>query len=72
MIFCYLKQYLQTDFAENLLARKKIQIKAWFSILGAEIMSYVELHCKSTQISQENKLYSAVSEKSLDSLAINL
>ena len=35
-------------------------------------MSYVELHCKSTQISQENKLYSAVSEKSLDSLAINL
>ena len=35
-------------------------------------MSHVELHCKSTQISQENKLYSAVSEKSLDSLAINL
>ena len=41
-----LKQCLPTDFTENLLARKKIQIKAWYRILGTEILSYEEFHCK--------------------------
>ena len=52
-----LKQCLPTDFAENLLARKKIQIKAWYRIIGTKILSYEEFHCKTTQISEENELY---------------
>ena len=38
---------------------KKIQIKAWCRILGAEILGYDKLHCKTTQISDENELYPA-------------
>ena len=44
MIFCYLNQCLLTEFAENLLTRKKIQIKAWYNILGREILSCEEFH----------------------------
>ena len=28
-------------------------------MLGAEILSYKEIHCKATQIAEENKLYPA-------------
>ena len=56
MIFSYLKQCLPTNFAENLLARKKIQIKPWYRILGTEILSCEEFHCKTTQISEKNEL----------------
>ena len=49
MIFCYLKQCLLADFAENLLVRKKIQIKAWYRILGTEILSYEEFLFKTMQ-----------------------
>ena len=52
-----MKQCLPTDFAENLLTRKKIQIKAWYRILRTEKLSYEEFHCKATQISEENELY---------------
>ena len=37
--------------------KKNVQIKAWYMILGTEILSYEELHCKTTQISEENELY---------------
>ena len=37
MIFCYLKQYLPTDLAENLLATKKMQMKALYMILDTEM-----------------------------------
>ena len=36
--------------------RKKIEVKAWYRILGTEILSYKEFHCKTMQISEENKL----------------
>ena len=54
-----MKQCLPTNFAENLLARKKIQIKSWYRILSTEILSYEEFHCKTTQISEENELFPA-------------
>ena len=38
--------------------RKNIQTKAWYSLLGTEILNYEELHCKTTHISEENELYS--------------
>ena len=47
------------SFAENLLVRKKIQIKAWYRILGTEILSYEEFHCKTIQISEETELHPA-------------
>ena len=50
---------MPTDFVENLLARKKIQVKAWYRILGTEILRYDDFHCKTAQISEENKLYPA-------------
>lgn len=40
-------------------------------MLGAEIFSYEEFCCKTTQLSEENKLYPQ-NEYSLDSLAYNL
>ena len=40
-------------------------------MLGTEIMSYEEFHCKTTQISEGNELYQA-KENSLDSLVRNL
>ena len=57
--FADLEQCLPTYFPENLLARKKVQIKAGYRILGTEKLSYEEIHCKTTQISEENKLYPA-------------
>ena len=69
--FADLKQYLPTDFAENLLARAKNQIKAWCRILGTEILSYEEFHLKTTQISEENKFHPG-NKNSQDSLASNL
>ena len=38
-------------------SKKKIQIKAWYRLLGTEILSYKEFHCKTTQISEENELF---------------
>ena len=57
LYFTDLKQCLPTDVAENLLARKKIQIKTWYRILGTEMLSYKEFHCITIQISEENGLY---------------
>ena len=37
-------------------SKKKVQIKALYRILGIEILSYEELHCKTMQISEENEL----------------
>ena len=54
-----MKQCLPTDFAEHLLARMKIQIKAWYRILGTKILSYEEFHFKTTQISEEDELFPA-------------
>ena len=48
-----LKQCLPTDFTENLLARKKI--KVCYRILGTEILSYEEFHCKTVQVSGEDE-----------------
>ena len=62
IILCCLEQCVQTDFAENILARKKIQIKALFRSLGTKISSYEEFHCKTTQISEGNELYPAKSK----------
>ena len=50
---------MPTDFVENLPTRKKIQVKAWCRILGTEILRYYDFHSKTTQISEENKLYPA-------------
>ena len=66
-----MKQCLSTDFAENLLVRMKIQIKAWYRILGTEILSNEEFHCKTTQFSEETN-YTRQNENSLDSLAGNI
>ena len=49
-------QCLLTDLEENLQARKKIQEKPWYRILGTEIFKN---YGKTTQISEEKKLYSA-------------
>ena len=49
-------------------SKKKIQIKAWYRILGTEISSYEEFHRKTVQISEE-KDYTRQNENSLDSLA---
>ena len=43
--------------AENRLERKKNQITAWYMISSTEILSYEEFHCKTMEISEENKLY---------------
>ena len=40
-------------------SRKKVQIKDWYRILGIEILSYEEFHCKTMQISEESELYPA-------------
>ena len=66
-----MKQCLATNFAENLLARKIIQIKSWYRILSTEILSYEEFHCKTTQISEETN-FARQNENSLDSLASNI
>ena len=58
MIFCWLEA-MPSDFAENILARKKIENKAWYTILGTETLSYEEFHCKAAQISEEIELYLA-------------
>ena len=55
MIFFWL-EVIFTDFAENLHAGKKIQIKGWYMILGTDILSYEEFHCKTMQISEESEL----------------
>ena len=46
-------------------------MKAWYRILGTEILSYEEFHCKTTQISKENNNIQQ-NENSLGSLAGNL
>ena len=52
-------------------SKKKIQIKAWYRILGTEILSYEEFYCKTMQISEETN-YTPQNENSLDSLASNI
>ena len=73
MIFCYLKQYLPTDLAENLLATKKMQMKAWYMILDTEMSSRV---IKSSTVkllkSQRKTNYTSKNEHSLESIASNL
>ena len=46
MIFCWLEAILLDRLYRNLLARKKIHVKAWYRILGTEILSYEEFDCK--------------------------
>ena len=58
MIFCWLEAIL-TKLAESVLARKKIQMKACYKILGTENSSYAEFHSKTTQIPRETELYPA-------------
>ena len=60
MIFFRIEVILSDrDVVENLLARKKIQIKAWYSILRTEILSNEDFRNKNTQTSEENELYPA-------------
>ena len=59
IVFFWLQAMLTDRLCGNLLARIKIQIKAWYRILGIEILSYEEFHCKTTQISEKNELYPA-------------
>ena len=66
-----MKQCLPTEFVENVLARKKIQVKGCYRILGTEIFSYEELHSKTTQISKE-KNYTQQNEFNLDTSPSNL
>ena len=61
MIFCHLEamhinqQTLQKIYYQE----KKNQIKLCYRILVAELLSYEEVHCKTTQISRVNELYPA-------------
>ena len=52
---------------------RKIQIKAWYRILGSEILSYEEFHCKLNKLrkSQSKTNYIWQNENSLDSLLSN-
>ena len=49
-------------------SKNKIQVKAWCRILGTEILSYEEFHCKTTRKSQSKSNYTRQNENSLDSL----
>ena len=74
MIFCWFEWMLT-----NRLCRKstrkitKIQIKAWYSVLGTEILSYEEFHCKLNKLrkSQSKTNYIWQNENSPDSLVSN-
>ena len=59
MVFCWLEAILTKKLRRKFTNRKKNQIKAWYWILGTEILSYKDFHCKTTQISEENELYPA-------------
>ena len=52
---------------------RKIQKKAWYRILGSEILSYEEFHCKLNKLrkSQSKTNYIWQNENSLDSLLSN-
>ena len=52
---------------------RKIQIKAWYRILGSEILSYEEFHFKLNKLrkSQSKTNYIWQNENSLDSLLSN-
>ena len=39
--------------------KTKIQITAWYRILGLEILNYEEFQCKTTEISEENGSHQA-------------
>ena len=59
MIFSWLDSVLTDRLHRKSTNKKKIQRKAWYRLLGTEISSYEEFHCKNTQISEENELYQA-------------
>ena len=59
MIFCWLEAMLTERLRRKSSSKKKLQIKAWYRILGTEISSYEDFHCKTTQISEENELHQA-------------
>ena len=71
VIFYWFEAMLTDRLCRKSTSKKKIQMKAWYKILGTEILSYEELLCKTMQISEENELYPA-KWNSLDSLASNL
>ena len=52
---------------------RNIKMKAWYSILGTEILSYEEFHCKLNKLrkSQRKAYYICQNENSLDSLVSN-
>ena len=59
MIFCRPEAMLTNRLCRKSFSKKKIQIKAWYRILGTEILTYEVFHCKTMQISEEHKLYLA-------------
>ena len=59
MIFCWLEAMFTDRLRRKSTSKKYVHIKAWYMILGTEISSYEEFHCKTTQISEENELYQA-------------
>ena len=59
MIFCWLEAKLTDALCRKSTSMKKIQIKPWYRILGTEISSYEEFHCKTKEISEEKELYLA-------------
>ena len=73
MIFCYLKQYLPTDLAENIISTKKMQMKAWYMILDTE-MSWRVIKSSTVKLlkSQRKMNYTGKNEHSLENIASNL
>ena len=55
----------------NSTSKKKTQIKAWYRILGTEILSYKELTVKLRR-SQRKRNYTWQNENSLHSFASNI
>ena len=73
MIFCYLKQYLPTDLAENLLSTKKMQMKAWYMILDTEMSWRVTKSSTVKLLKSQRKMnYTGKNEHSLENIASNL
>ena len=56
MIFCWVQAMLTDRLHRKSTSKKKIQIKAWYRIIGTGILSYEEFHSKTMQISEENEL----------------
>ena len=71
MIFCWLQAMLTDRLHRKSTSKKKIQIKAWYRIIGTGILSSEEFHSKLCK-SQRKTNYTQQNENSLDTLASNL